>query len=575
MRSMHSVHAAGPATTGLGAGAEPRSPASVRHARLPVPPVVRQVLRETALLGSLYGVYSVGRIYGARHSASAFDNAHRLIGWERDLGLPNEAHLQHAFLQVPHLAQAANAYYAYVHFPLTALFLIWLSIRRPVAYKGVRSTLMALTGLALVGYMFFPVAPPRMLPELGWVDTGIRFGQSVYGSDTDSGLADQFAAMPSLHVGWAALIAIVMITVTRSRWRWLWVLHPVTTVVVVVLTANHYWLDSLVALTLLTCLLLLSSAKRRMRTTKSVQTGVPVAIDVVGLEQPAALMKGRIMAATTLIPGGQVSVPTVAFVLQGGGSLAAGQVGMLRALLEAGIRPDLVVGSSAGALNGVAFAQNPTEAGLDQLQELWARIRRSDIFPFSPRDLVRGLTGRRNGLVSPDRLRALLAGHIGIGRLEDAVIPVRVVTTDAATGRPAVLSSGPALPALLASAALPGIFPPVELGGRLLIDGGVAADIPILQAEESGATTSYVLPMGSAGPTRPARGAANNAFLATRHLLSRITADDVAMARGEVYVLPAPASANANPMDFGSSRQLVRDGYNTTRSWLSAHEAAA
>jgi NTE family protein len=320
-----------------------------------------------------------------------------------------------------------------------------------------------------------------------------------------------------------------------------------------------------------------------MPTMKSVQTGAPGAIDVVDLERPApgpnvdggAVMEGRFMVETTLIRGGQVPVPIVAFVLQGGGSLAAGQVGMLRALLEAGIRPDMVVGSSAGALNAVAFAQNPTEAGLDELQELWARIRRSDIFPFSPRHLLHGLTGRRSGLVSPDRLRALLARCIGVGDLEDTVIPVRVVTTDAATGRPAVLSSGPALPALLASAALPGIFPPVELGGRLLIDGGVAADIPILQAEESGATTSYVLPMGSASPTWHAQGALTNAFLASRQMLSRITADDVAMARGQVHVLPAPAIASVNPMDFRSSRQLIRDGYDTTRSWLSAHMAAA
>jgi predicted acylesterase/phospholipase RssA len=553
-----------------------------RQARLHVPAVGWQILREIALLGSMYIVYSIGRIYGARHSASAFDNAHRLIGWERDLGLPNEAQLQHAFLQIPHLVRAANAYYADVHFPLTALVLIWLSVRRPAEYKGVRSTLMALTGIALAGYMFFPVAPPRLLPELGWVDTGIRFGQSVYGANTDSGLADQFAAMPSLHVGWAVLIAITMIRVTRSRWRWLWILHPVTTFAVVVLTANHYWLDGLVALILLACCLLLPSAGRMLKRPRLEQrdrTALTTATGPVTLEPTrlGAVVKGRFMPETTLIPGGQVSVPTVAFVLQGGGSLAAGQVGMLRALLEAGIRPDLVVGSSAGALNGVAFAQNPTLAGLDELQELWARIRRSDIFPFSPRHLVNGLIGRRGGLVSPNHLRALLATHMGIGSLEDTLIPVRVVATDAATGRPAVLSSGPALPALLASAALPGIFPPVELGGRLLIDGGVAADIPILQAEESGATTSYVLPMGSADPIRSAQGAATNAFLATRHMLSRITADDVARARGEVYLLPTPATAISagNPMDFRGSKQLIRDGYDTSSSWLSAHVAAA
>lgn len=255
--------------------------------------------------------------------------------------------------------------------------------------------------------------------------------------------------------------------------------------------------------------------------------------------------------------------------------MSAGQVGMLRALLDAGIRPDLLVGSSAGALNAVAFAQDPTSAGLEELERLWGGLRRSDIFPFRPQQLIRGLTGRGGGLVSPERLRAVLANHIGIGRLEDALVPVRVVATDAATGRPTVLSSGPVLPALLASSALPGIFPPVELDGRLLVDGGVAADIPVLQAEESGATTSYVLPMAASGPLPPARGAVGNAVHATRHLLSRITADDVAMARGQVHLLPPPASASVSPMDFRQSRQLIRDGYDTTQSWLSAQVAAA
>ncbi len=598
MRTTNSVDTGAPGATGLGDGAEPLAP--VRRARPTMPPVVWQILREILLLGSMYVVYSVGRIYAAKHSASAFDNAHRLIGWERDLGLPNEAALQHSFLQVPHLVQVANAFYAYAHFPLTALVLIWLSVRRPAAYKGVRSTLMALTGLALVGHTVFPLAPPRMLPNLGWVDTEVRpiriradqrqrDGQPVrrdakparrlgspgrhrddHGDPKPVALAVDPASPDHVRGGRAdrqpllagrpgrAHPAHLLPATGRRQTR------PITTTNCFGPGSSghyHFQKESL-----------------SMPTMKSVQTGAPGAID---LERPApgpdigAVMKGRFTAETTLIQGSQAPVPTVAFVLQGGGSLAAGQVGMLRALLEAGIRPDMVVGSSAGALNAVAFAQNPTEAGLDELQELWARIRRSDIFPFSPRQLVHGLIGRRGGLVSPDRLRALLAEHIGIGRLEDAVIPVGVVTTDAATGRPAVLSSGPALPALLASAALPGIFPPVELGGRLLVDGGVAADIPILQAEESGATTSYVLPMGAAGPTRLAQGAVNNAFLATRQLLSRITADDVAMARGQIHVLPAPAAATVNPMDFRSSRQLIRDGYDTTRSWLSEHMAVA
>src|SRR5215207_91557 len=252
------------ASDAIGLGAATEQDPAARNRRS-VPSAVWQVVREVLLLGSMYGVYSIGRIYAAAHSAAALDNAHRLIGWERALGLPNEAHLQHAFLQVPHTAQAANTFYAWVHFPLTAAVLIWLSIQRPTAYKGVRSTLMALTGLALVGHTVFPLAPPRMLPNLGWVDTGIKFGQSMYGPNSDSGMANQFAAMPSLHVGWAALIAIALIKLTRSRWRWLWILHPVTTFSVVVLTANHYWLDGLVALTVLAFCLLLASARYRWR----------------------------------------------------------------------------------------------------------------------------------------------------------------------------------------------------------------------------------------------------------------------------------------------------------------------
>ena len=220
-----------------------------------------RVLREALLLGAMYVIYSAGRIYAAAHGGPAYDNARRLVRWEDWLGLPSEAALQHGALEVPHLAQVANYYYAGVHFPLTAAVLIWLAVRRPAAYPRVRWTLIALTGLGLIGHTVFPLAPPRMFPDLGWVDTGIKFGQSVYGPSTDSGLANQFAAMPSLHVGWAALVAIAMIMVTRSRWRWLWILHPVVTFAVVVLTANHYWLDGLVALALLTaCLPILFGA---------------------------------------------------------------------------------------------------------------------------------------------------------------------------------------------------------------------------------------------------------------------------------------------------------------------------
>jgi len=217
---------------------------------------VWRVIREAVLLATLFGVYSAGRQIAAKHTGSAFDHAHEVLSFQSWLHLPNEVSIQQAALSVPHLVQSANLYYASVHAPLTGAVLLWLSIWRPKAYSNVRWTIAALTGLALIGHIAFPLAPPRMMP--GFVDTGLAFGQSVYGADRSSSVVNQFAAMPSLHVGWAALIALSMILITRSRWRWLWLAHPIITFAVVVMTANHYWLDGLVALVLLAaCLPLL------------------------------------------------------------------------------------------------------------------------------------------------------------------------------------------------------------------------------------------------------------------------------------------------------------------------------
>lgn len=218
-------------------------------------PRLLKIGREALLLGTMYTIYTLGRYVAAGHIGPAFTNADFVIHLERGLGLPSEVALQHHALAVPDLAQAANGYYAFVHFPFTFAVMLWLSIRRPAAYPRVRWAMIALTGLALIGHVLFPLAPPRMMSHFGWVDTGIRYGQSVYGANPDGGMANQFAAMPSLHVGWSVMMAIVLILVTRSRVRWLWLLHPVVTLFVVVVTANHYWIDGIVAVILLVCCL--------------------------------------------------------------------------------------------------------------------------------------------------------------------------------------------------------------------------------------------------------------------------------------------------------------------------------
>jgi len=235
------------------------SPPSVPHARL------KRIVREIALLAVLFGVYNLGRLISAHHAGSAFAHADELRHFQAWIGLPSEAQVQDLALQIPDLAKAANRYYASVHFPLTAIVLIWMLIRRPAEYAKARWALASLTGLALIGHLVFPLAPPRMFPQYGWVDTAQLLGQSVYNADAESGLANQFAAMPSLHVGWAFMVAVFLIRTTRSRWRWLWIAHPVITFAVVVLTANHYWLDGLIAIGLAIPLVLIFDSRRVRR----------------------------------------------------------------------------------------------------------------------------------------------------------------------------------------------------------------------------------------------------------------------------------------------------------------------
>jgi hypothetical protein len=152
-------------------------------------------------------------------------------------------------------ARAANVYYAAVHFPLTIGVLVWCWRYRRHAYRQLRMILILVTSTGLLLHLALPVAPPRLLPDLGFADIATDIGPSVYGPPATDNFSDQYAAMPSLHVGWAVVLAIVLILHTRSRWRWLWISHPVLTTLVVIATGNHFWADGAAAL-LLVCLTL-------------------------------------------------------------------------------------------------------------------------------------------------------------------------------------------------------------------------------------------------------------------------------------------------------------------------------
>ncbi|MGV9688328.1 phosphatase PAP2 family protein [Streptomyces sp. NPDC003444] len=266
IRGIREPRPAGPGATptpgragdaGRGAGAEDGETRETRETGeaprgTPREPSRPPLLRELLLVTALFLVYKFGRLFANGHETRAFRNADRVWDAERALHLPGEGAVQQLLMHGEPLVRAANTYYAAVHFPATVAFLVWLYLRRPDHYLWSRRVLALLTAAALALHLLVPLAPPRMLAAAGLVDTARVYGPSVYGAvpETDS-MANQFAAMPSLHFGWALMVAIGLIAATRSRWRALWLLHPLVTLFVVVGTANHYWFDALAAAALL------------------------------------------------------------------------------------------------------------------------------------------------------------------------------------------------------------------------------------------------------------------------------------------------------------------------------------
>jgi PAP2 superfamily len=205
------------------------------------------VLLELVVVAGLFLAYRSARMLAGHSAATAYQNAGDVLDWERALALPDEIAVQQLMLSSEPITRLANAYYAAVHFPLTVAFLVWLFVRSRQHYYRIRTSLALLTGLALAIHAAFPLAPARLLDGHGFVDTAARYGPAVYSSPEADSLTNQFAAMPSLHFGWAVMVALGVIRAGRSRYRWLWIAHPVVTLLVIVGTANHYWLDAAVA----------------------------------------------------------------------------------------------------------------------------------------------------------------------------------------------------------------------------------------------------------------------------------------------------------------------------------------
>lgn len=282
-------------------------------------------------------------------------------------------------------------------------------------------------------------------------------------------------------------------------------------------------------------------------------------------------------AISRLIP--KKRTPRTAFVLGGGGNLGAIQVGMLRALVERGIQPDVIVGCSVGSLNAAAFAGAPTLAEVERMATQWRRLRGSDIFP------QRGVTGGPWDVVRKGRsifgnhgLRRVIENWLTYRTFEEAAVPLHVVATSLRTQREHWFSTGNVVEALLASSSLPAVFPPVSVGGEDLIDGGVVNNVPVSKAIQLGAKKIYVLHVGNferqrAEPKRPV-DVLVQAFSIARGYRFREELDS-APRDTQLITLPGVDPGTLRYNDFSRTAQLIERGYRNAAAFLDTGVAVA
>lgn len=263
---------------------------------------------------------------------------------------------------------------------------------------------------------------------------------------------------------------------------------------------------------------------------------------------------------------------TTAFVLSGGANLGAFQVGMLRALVERDVAPDLLIGASVGAFNAGFLAGRGVDADtVDELADVWRPLSAWKLFPPNPLRIVGALTGHRPSLVGDHGLRALLDRNLTFTDVADTRIPLRVVATDLLTGDEIPIDAGPATEAILASAAIPGLLPPVTWNGRKLIDGGIADNTPISDAIDAGADRIYVLPCGyQCGDVDPPATVAETLLHTTTLLIHKRLIRDVReyTAAAELVVLPPPCPVTVGALDFGHADMLMTQAYDAASAFL-------
>jgi NTE family protein len=259
-----------------------------------------------------------------------------------------------------------------------------------------------------------------------------------------------------------------------------------------------------------------------------------------------------------------------AFVLAGGGSFGAIQVGMMHSLAAHGISADMVVGSSVGAINGAYYAGDPTLKGVQQLETIWRGLRRQDVFPLTAQALLSFLW-RRDFLIPHDGIQKLVDDHIPYRNLEDARLPLHIVTTDIVSGDSVVLSEGPLAQAVVASTAIPGAFAPIRYKNFYLADGAISSNTPIRVAVAKGARRLIVLPTGYACAAQaPPVGAVANALHALTLLIARqLVIELEGLEPGiEHFVVPPLCPLVGSPYDFSRTDDHIARAIQSTDAWL-------
>jgi NTE family protein len=259
-----------------------------------------------------------------------------------------------------------------------------------------------------------------------------------------------------------------------------------------------------------------------------------------------------------------------AFVLAGGGSLGAVQAGMILELAAHGVVPDMIVGVSAGALNGAFFAHEPSIAMARRMTELWSRVRTRDVLTLSPGTLL-ALLGLRSHLADARGLRRLLERELPYRDFAAAAVPLHVVAADQRTGAEVLLNRGAIIDAVLASTAIPGVFPAVRIGNRLLVDGVVATGTPIATAARLGASRLIVLPCGFTCVEKAVpRHAIGRAMHAITLLGARQLRQDFEHFSDRVVLrlVPPLCPLAQSSYDYSNGAVLIDAARQSTRRWL-------